>query len=129
MLEKIKNFYDEHAAFVICVAAIILSVFGGAIFNACKHSGGSDERKGVCTDGVAVPPVDEQLDRARKNQQELTKRVSDAEGTAKDIAGAVHDADKAAGNLESQLRDAGEIIAECKQILARVQIRDAKKAE
>ncbi|WP_299449205.1 hypothetical protein [uncultured Phascolarctobacterium sp.] len=120
---KIKD-CSEHTALVVALAAIILSLLCGSCYNACKQ-----RRAGVCTDGVAVPPVDEQLERARKNQQELTKRVSDAEGTAKDIAGAVRDADKAAGNLESQLRDAGEIIAECKQILARVQIRDAKKAE
>lgn len=79
-------------------------------------------------DGAGIDEVRDQLEQAGHTQSEITSRSAGAESTAQDISRGLQQAEDSAGRIDGELKDAGEIIAECQSILAAVRSRGKEEA-
>ena len=84
--------------------------------------------------GSGTGEIRNELDAVSRNQQSITSGIADVEGTADSIAGSIDQSETAisgaAGSvekLESNNKTAGQLIAECQQIIKRVRSRDEGK--
>lgn len=89
---------------------------------------------GVHDNGNGADAVREQLNAVGRNQQSIADGIADVEGTADSIAGSIDQSETAisgaagtVAKLESNNKTAGELIAECQQIIERVRSRDEGK--
>lgn len=77
---------------------------------------------------AGVDKTRNQLNEARTNQSAITSRIDKAEDTSKDIADTGERIEQSASNLETGIKDAGDIIAECQRILSEVRKRNEAKS-
>ena len=76
--------------------------------------------------GAGAGEVREQLNQAAGAQHQVTTGVSNAQDTAKELTGEINQAGTTVGRLEGEVQSSGELIADCKRILAEVRSRGAK---
>ena len=84
--------------------------------------------------GSGTGEIRNELDAAGSNQQSITDGIADVEGTADSIAGSIDQSETAisgaAGTvtkLEDNNKTAGQLIAECQQIINGIRARDEGK--
>ena len=89
---------------------------------------------GLHDNGSGTGEIRNELDAVSRNQQSIADGIADVEGTADSIAGSIDQSETAisgaagtAAKLESNNKTAGQLIAECQQIIERVRSRNEGK--
>lgn len=109
--EKIKTFLATHAVCVaVTIACICVCIGIGSVHN----------------NGSGADNIRNELDAAGRDQSEITTGIDSVKSRAGRVAERVEDAQQRVDNLAGGIKDAGEIIGECKQILAGIRARGEK---
>lgn len=67
--------------------------------------------------------IGKQLDQAGTNQQSISNQIDGAQAGAGAIQESIDKAEQSANGLAGEQQEAGEIIADCKSIIARIRAR------
>lgn len=120
-MEKIKDFMSGYWKYIILFIVFVLFFLCGYYF------GG---RTNVQDNGAGIDKIRGQLEEATSNQRKLTEGINGVESGTGVIKGEIEDSQRAldrasenAGNIETNINEAGRIIAEDQHILANVRQR------
>lgn len=70
-----------------------------------------------------VDDIGKQLNQAGANQQSITEQIGESQAGAGAIQESINKAEQSANVLAGEQQEAGEIIAECQSIIARIRAR------
>ena len=115
----------ETAIAILVVTAVLVAVFCAGYMFGIRNAGKTDG-SGLPNNGNGIDNIREQYHSIEVNQHQITDGIKQAAGTAESIAKPSEAITGTADNIAGGIREAGEILDECQQIIGTVRNRGQK---